>query len=517
MAQLDFSAMRAAVTKIDGDLGAIGDEEARKAYVLAGLKENSESGVMLRAFYDIVWFAQHRAINFFWRTHNKDLQKAAKDLAPMDGNPIWAALESFRQKDNREADRELQTLSHRFPKDFRIMSLRGFLAMEHGDPVKAEAYWKEAEVYSGYPVTQAWHVFLQARALEFQGKFMQAAVLYEQVSRVCPTWQDAEFRKAVCQIKSGFPEPALLTLVGLIEKNGHFFNKILLDPELERGHIQVLACLYGLWVAMEAKAKDEEVNLGRMRDELATWFMPGHPFAEQVTERIHRLLQVTSVKNYVAFQMLVVGRMQLEKDIQGFVLQEARDFKNRFRLFGERLKVIHEESAWFPFPRALVEFNKSYNQSVANMNWAMTANFHSPAVFRKAQMLVEQESERLKHLEGRLKFLRIVRDSTLFILSVVESFFWIEIVGILLIFVVLPLFILYGDKIGLDFVVGAIANERWQVQKALFLVVTVVAIGIAGLRTIFRFERIREKILAKAKASAIERAREAAQQGRKKK
>ena len=516
VAQLDLGGMRGAVSKIDNDLGALADEEARASYILAGLKENSESGAMLRAFYDIAWPVQYRSINFFWRARNKDLQKAGKDLAQMDSHPIWGVLESFRQKENRELERELQNLGHRFPKDFRIMSLRGFLAMEHGDLEKAESHWKEAEMYSSYPVTQAWHSFLQARALEFQGKFMQAAVMYEQVSRVCPSWHDAEYRKAVCQVKSGFPEPALATLISLIEKNGHFFNKVLIDPELERGHIQVLTALYALWTSMEARAKDEEVNLGRMRNELAAWFTPGHPFAEQITERIHRLLQVTSVKNYVTFQMLAVGRMQLERDIQSYVLQEARAFKGRFRQFSERLKVIHEESAWFPFPRALVEFNKSYNQGVANMNWAMTANFHSPDVFRKAQMLVEQESERVKQLEGRLKFLRVVRDSTLFVLSVAESFFWMEVAGILAIFVILPLFILYGDKIGFESLVNAIGKERWQVQKALFLVVTVIAIGIAGLRTIFRFERIREKILAKAKASAIAKARAAAQQRKKK-
>ena len=516
VAQFDFSVMRAAVGKIDNAIGALADEEARKSYIVSELKESGDSGIMLRAFFDIVWPVQHRSINFFWRARNKDLRKAGKDLAQMDNHPIWLALESFRQRDNRELERELQTLSLRFPKDFRIMSLRGFLAMEHGDLEKAEAFWKEAEMYSAYPVVQAWHVFLQARALEFQGKFMQAVLLYEQVSRVCPTWHDAEYRKAVCQIKSGFPDPALITLIALVEKNGHFFNKILIDPELERGHIQVLSALYGLWAGMEARAKDEEVNLGRMRNDLSAWFMPGHPFAEQITERIHRLLQVTSVKNYVAFQTLVVGRAQLERDIQGFVLQEARTFKSRFRQFAERLKTIHEESAWFPFPRALVEFNKSYNQGVANMNWAMTANFHSPDVFRKAQMLVEQEAERVKQLEGKLKFLRMVRDSTLFVLSVAESFFWMEVAGILIIFVVLPLFILYGDKLGFENVVNAIGKDSWQVQKALFLVVTVIAIGIAGLRTIFRFERIREKTLAKAKASAIARARMSAQPRRKK-
>ena len=516
--RLDFAALRGTVSKIDNDLGALeGNDEGKTSYILSTLKESGENGLMLRAFYDVIWPVQLRAINFFWRVRSKDIHKAGKDMAPVDNNPIWGMLENFRHNDLQELNKELQNLTHRFPKDFRIMSLRGFVAMELGDPAKAEAHWKEAEMYSSYPVTQAWHALLQARMLEFQGKFMQAVLLYEQVSRVCPSWHDAEYRKVVCQIKSGFSEPAIHSLTFLIEKNGHFFNKALIDPELERGHIQVLACLYGLWTGMETRAKDEEVNLARMRDDLATWFMPGHPFAEQITDRIHRLLQVTSVKNYVAFQMLAVGRVQLEKDIQGYVLQEARDFKNRFRTFSERLKVIHEESAWFPFPRALSEFNKSYNQSVANTNWAMTANFHSPDVFRKAQMLVEQESERLKQLEGRLKFLRVVRDSTLFFLSVVESFFWIEIVGLLLIFVVLPLFLLYGDKFGLGFITGTISKESWQVQKALFLVVTVLAIGIAGLRTILKFETIREKILAKAKASAIARAREGTGKSRRKK
>ena len=507
VAQLDFAAMRGSVREIDALLGACEDNDAKKAAVLAQMKENTPVGVMLKAYYDIVWPVQYRSISFFWRARNKDVQKASKDLAPIDNNPIWTALEDFRHKDSHEMDRDMQTLSHRMPKDYRLMSLRGFIAMERGELEKAEAHWKEAEMFSSYPVMQAWHSMLQARAMEYQGKFVLAAAQYDQVVRVCPTWLDAEYRKIVCLVKSGFSESALVSLVTLIDRNGHFFNKALLDPEMERGHIQVLACLYALWVNMEARAKEEEVNLNRMRDELATWFTPGHAFAEQITERIHRLLQVTSVNNYVAFQMLATGRVQLEKDIQGYVLQEARDFKNKFKVFTERLKVIHEESAWFPFPKALVEFNKSYNQGVANMNWALRANFHVPDAFRKAQMLVEEEAERLKKLEGRLKFLRIVRDSTLFLLSVAESFFWMEMVGIVLIFVIMPLLLLYGDKVGLDFAASSIGKEQWQVQKALFFVVTVIAAGIAGLRTIMSFERIREKILAKAKASAIQGAR----------
>lgn len=503
IARFDFTAMRAAVRQIDAHLETLPEGEARRIAILDAFKEEGEPVVMLKAFYDLIWPVQLRAVNFFWRARNKDLQKAAKNLAAMDNNPIWELLESFRTLEPQVLDKELHNLSIKYSKDFRVYSLRGFLAMEHGDLEKAEHYWKEAERASTHPIVQAWHVFLQARALECRGSYALAVALYDQLSRSCPTWYDADYRRAVCLVKNGFSEQAVAVITALIDKSGHFFNKVLIDPELERGYIQVLACLNGLWTSMEIRAREEEGRLIRMRDELATWFMPENPFAGSIAERIQKLLTRATIKNYVVFQMIVTGRSQVERDIQSHVLEEAREFKNRFRAYNSRLRVIHDESAWFPFPKALVEFNKNYNESAANINWALTANFHSPETFRKAQHLVEQEQERLDKLESRLRFLRIVRDSTLFVLSMMQTFLWLEILGIVLIFMLLPLLLYYGDKIGLDMAVGVLSTERWQVQKALFLVLTVVALGLAGLRTLLRFERVRDNILAKGKAGTV--------------
>lgn len=463
IAQMDFSAMRDGVRAIDALLDKAEDEEARLAAISAGMKEETSAGLMLKAFYDTIWPVQLRAVGFFWRARDKDLQKAAKKLAPLDNNPAWDLLGSFNLKSRQEIDEEIQRLSLKQSKDFRLLCLRGFYAMEGGDLEKAEKFWKDAEMNSPHPIVQSWHTFLQARALECLGQFSKAAGMYDQVSRLCPSWLDAEYRRAVCLVKSGFSEQALSSITGLISKSGHFFNKALVDPELERGYIQVMATLYGLWVGMEARAKEEEGNLHRMRDELGTWFLPENPFAGEISERIMKVLQTASVKNYVAFQMLVTGRAQIERDIQAHVLDEARSYKNLFRSFNARLKVVHEESAWFPFPKTLVEFNRSYNESVENANWALTANLHSPESFRKAQLLVEKEGARLKKLEGRLKLLKVVRDGTLFILSMIETFLWLEITGIILIFAVLPLFLVYGDKLGMELLVDAISRDRWQV------------------------------------------------------
>ena len=503
VARLDFSAMRSSVAQIDQALGGITNEEEKNAILASLLQENSTTSVMLRAFYDHTWPVQLRSVNFFWRARNKDLQRAAKTLTAVDCNPLWDSLATFRNKDTQTVDEELKQLQLKFSTDFRLHSLRGFWAVERGELDKAEKFWKEAERLSPHPAVQAWHLFLQARALECKGNFPQASLIYDQVARTCPAWYDAEYRKLVCMVKSGFTDAALPALVSLIDRSGHFFNRALIDPELERGYIQVLARLYAMWNSMAARAKEEVANLNRIRDELGTWFLPDNAFAVTIAERINKMLERSHIENYVAFQMLVVGRARIERDIQAHVLAEAKAYKERFKANATRLKHIQMEAAWFPFPRALVDFNRNYNECVANNNWALKVNFHTPEAFRKAQMLMDQEGERIKKLEGRLQFLRVIRDSTLFVLVMVETFFWLQIIGLILIFAALPLLIFYGDRIGLELLAAVLAKDRWAVQKALLILLTVFSLGVAGLRTLLSFESIRDKLLTKARAGEI--------------
>lgn len=503
VARLDFDAMRKAVKEIEQELQEADSDEAAKNIVADRLRGSDEDTVMLKAFYDTVWPVQLRAVSFFWRARNKDLKKAAKNLAAVDNNPAWDLLENFPRQTAEETEEALKSLSIRQSKDFKTLCLCGFAAMERGDAGAAEKFWKDAELASPHPIVQSWHSLLQARSMECRGLYGEASAIYEQLARICPSWLDAEYRKAVCLIKSGFTGYALQALVALIQKSGHFFNKALMDPELERGYLQVMSLLNNLWTSMAAKAVEEEANLRRLREDLGTWFLPDNAFAERTAERIDKVLLLASTNNYVPFQMLSAGRAQIERDMQNHVMLEAKAYKNRFKSYGERLKIIHEESAWFPFPGTLVEFNRSYNEGAANLNWAKTANFHTPEAFRKAQTLMEKEAERIRKLENRLRFLRVVRDSTLFILSLLQSFLWLEIAGLALIFLVLPLLLYYGDKIGLEYLASVVSRDRWMVQKALFIIVSMLAVAVSALRTLFRFEKIRADILRKAREGAF--------------
>ena len=506
--RLDFSILRDAKQKCETQLTNNSDDVNIGTMVLL----DSPEGALMRGVYSILWPVQLRSVGTVWRMRGKDIADGGHEIVPEDGAPIWGVLKSFPSTEHQEYSRTLQGLTSRFAGDFKVMCLRGFLSMEQGDLDKAIASWKEAETFCRGTILQAWHIFLQARAMEIKQNFNQALLLYDQVARLLPTWAMVDYRKFVCEVKRGFAERAIGMLLALIDKDANFFNIALSDPELERGNIQIFSALNNIWEQMQEEVKEEEQKLNKIRDSLATWFLPGSTFVELIAERIDRLQKMTFMQNYVAFQALSKGRAYLEKEIQRYITNKAKDFKEQFRATSEQLERIRDEATWFPFPKVLTEFYKSCNESNANMTWALKANFLVPEVFRRAQMLIEQENERIKKLSSRLKFMCMVRDSTLFLFSFAQTFFWIEFVGIVLIFVLMPLILLYGDKVGIEMSASLLTRERWQVQKIFLLLTTILAAFIAALRTVLHFERIREKVFATARAEQYARAQAAKKQ-----
>ena len=493
LAQLDFAAMRETVKKVDEALAASDGRD-----ISSILQESSSVSSAIKAIYDVVWPVQLRSVPLFWRAKDKDLSRIRPPEKKELESPAWGILDLFTQKLPEEIDQDLATAISRAPRDYRLLSLRGFLAMEKGDWNKAMFFWKEAEQASPYPAITEWHTFLRARALECQNNLPEAIILYDQISRACPGWIFTLYRKLVCDVKSGFSGQAVPVIGKLIQKDGNIFNRILIDPELERGKIQIFSALVGVLRAMEERATEEETKLNGLLGELPQWFDKDHSVAEKLTERINELLRLSKVKNFVTLQSLATGRAQIEQDFDDYLSTETARLREVFRKSTERLLAIREQVAWFPFARAITEFNSNYDESLANLNWVMNANFAKPEDFKRAQGLESQQVERIKYLESRMRTLCMVRDATLFILTLIETFFWIQIAGIILIFIVLPLLLVYGDTFGLNWSETLLSSHQWQIQKALFMLLSISAVGLAALRTVLRFDKIRDKVLKKA-------------------
>ncbi len=502
--------------KVWNELAKLNFEEFNKAFEVIESKVNVEDpstlndiqtskgheGILLNAVYGVNQISQLRMMQHMWVCRGKDFAKGLDEVVPRDDNPVWSALSYVLAGDLLVADKELANLSIRAPRDARPRMLAGFVAMERGDYHKAMMMWKEAEILSGPMLKQAYCVFLQARLLEFTSQFQQASELYSRVLRMCPTMQDAQYRKSVCQVKIGFAEQAMSSLISLVEQTPHYFNRVLIDPEMERGHIQVLSALYAPWVEAESHVEKAVEKLEGLKKEVHEWFDEGSPFFAKCMKRIERMTAASDIKNYVSFMVILHGCRSLSKELDRYITKEANELKKKFQEQRERLNYIREEAAWFPFPRALVEFNKNYNVCAANIKWALNTHFQVADIFKKAQAVAETEEKRLEKLENRLKFLKVVRDSTLFMLIMSRTFFWVEVTFMCIVVVALPLSMFYGEQTGMEWATGLLFKEKWDIQKQLILGFSIFAIIVACIRTVIVFDKVREKYFNKARGVA---------------
>lgn len=481
---------------------------------IEGLKEVLEQqdgmGALLRAEFDINSVSQLSMLHRVWLARSKDCPKSFYDLGPKDESKVWGALEAFPTTESLPMEKELATLALKYPRDSRVRALQGFVAMERGDIIRASALWKEAESLSVTPPQHAYHLFLQARALEVQGRYEHARQTYELALHYGVSWVEPRYREIVCLVKMGFAEKVVSQLVQLSEDDPNIINRALIDPEMERGRIHLLTALYGPWLNAQAKAQEELEGLKKIRSELAVWFPEKHAFAVYARGRVDSLLGMAGYQNYTPFMLIAQSRAALGREMQKQINNEARELRNKFILYRERLQNIQDEATWFPFPRLLVEFNKNFNVCAQSLNISLKASFHVSETFKKAQQMAESLEKRLGKLESQMRFLKIVRDITLFVLIMGRTFFWLELFFMLLLLIGIPLIIYYGDRMGLEMISSLVFKQKWQIQKGLAIVLSVVALMISCFRTVLVFEGKKEKLLNKKKEKAEEAAVNAA-------
>ena len=201
---------------------------------------------------------------------------------------------------------------------------------------------------------------------------------------------------------------------------------------------------------------------------------------------------------------MVNVRPTIEGEIESLIQREIEILQERFKKYLAALEVVRDEASWFPFQRALVEFNRDFNEGAGILNWAFTADFHTPEAFKKAQAYLQPLDELLERLEKRLKLLRMVRDSTLFGLILIRTFLWVEIVCLVLCFVGVMAVLFYGDAMGLLWLQRLVKVNFWELQKVLVSIISITALGVASLRTTLIFEKRRDKMLDEARSQREE-------------
>lgn len=470
-------------------------------------KEGTVECRLLNAIFEITSPVEVRSIKNIWSITGRDFPQSGENFLIKreiirDETILWELVDRLSKITASELvlfEKEVMNAASRAPRDFRFRTLLGFISIERGDLQRAQVIWKEAETISTTGIHQAWHIFLQARSIEIQGRFAEAAEVYQNVLRLYPSWVEAEYRQIVCRVKMGFAEQVQSKIFQLIDDDPAFFNRFLIDPELDRGYLSILNALYTQFLEKRRQALEEKVKAEKLIIELNEWFPQEHAIANTFRQRLQELISQIALNTYVAFLSIVRMRPLIEEDIAKQTKFEIKNLKKVFKKYLAKLELIRDEAAWFPFPNILVEFNKNFNECASIFNWAFASNFNEAEIFKRARGYLPLLNDLLEGLEQRLKFLRIVRDVTLFVLILGKTFFWIEVVGLLVCSTGIPIIAIFGNEVGLGWFSKLIKEEQWGLQKIILLIISCIAIGVAAVRTTLVFERKRDLLIAEAR------------------
>ncbi|WP_419788169.1 tetratricopeptide repeat protein [Pseudodesulfovibrio sp.] len=491
LSKVDVKEINSALAVVDAEAGNGNFASAIRAIME---RKNDLSSLLVRAMYEINVPAQIRMLKLVWRSRSKEWADGFRQLAPVESGGVWEALNLMEAADSENAEELLKAAQLKSPRNYQPHSLMGFIQLERNDTNQAMFNWQEAERLSYTSLQQGYFAYLQARLDEVGGTLKEAINGYKRASSHSPGWIDPVYRQAVCMIKMGFTGQAMDLFSDLIRREPHIFNRVLLDPELDRGRVQIMSSLWEMWSTAAEEMKQASSQVEALVKDIERRFNENHDYYESANEELERLNKLSSTNNYVAFRMLASGTNKFQTDLDDEVRREIKRINANLEYQAERIRSIQKEAAWFPFPKLLLEFNKDFNFCVDKINWIKTQNLKDADNFRKALAFMEQVEDRIDTLQGRLVTLRIVRDSTLFVLMLGRNFIWLELICLGLALVGVPGFIYFTQDVQGNWIVDALREQRWEFAKGLVIILSVLSIAFAAIKSGLTFEKRKREL-----------------------
>ncbi|CCH47342.1 tetratricopeptide repeat protein [Pseudodesulfovibrio piezophilus] len=451
-------------------------------------------GLMARAVFEINAPSQLRTLRVVWRSRAKEWPESMNQLVPQEGEFIWDALQHIEAGELEVAEGVIKDAQLKYPRSYQPHSLLGFWNLEKGDKTQALFHWQEAERMSYTPLQQGYIAFLQARLMEVDGNLKDAINTYKHANSASPTWIDPVYRQGVCMVKMGFTGQAMDVFSDLIDRDPHIFNRILIDPEIDRGRVQLMSSLWDRWAEADEEVKAVRERVSTLTTDISKRFDENHSFFEPAIEELERLENLGKTKNYVAYRLLLRGTEKFDASLGDEVKREIKRIDANLDYQSDRVKSIQKEAAWFPFPKLLLEFNKDFNFCVDKINWIKTQRLKDADNFRKSLKLLDEIEERIDTLQGRLVTLRIIRDSTLFVLMLGRNFIWLELLGLGLALVGIPATIYFTRDIQSNWILDAIREQRWEFTKGFVIILSVFCLAVAVIKSALSFDKRKREL-----------------------
>lgn len=461
------------------------------------LSAQNDLGVVVASFFEVKMLGQLRMATMVWRAQGKEWPHGLSQLRAQRDEYLWDALDALRLGQSQRAKEYLDLFRLKSPQNYQGPMLYGFLAMERGELQRADGFWEEAESLTYTGLQRSYVQFLRARLWEIQNNLPRAMDLYGQAYRYSPGLSQARYGQAVCMIKSGQLYTAQAIMRELIDQDPDYFSKILLDPELEPGRSLLLSLLWTMNHELQIQAQDILGSADHLPDLLAQWLPEEHPDYQNFLKRIENLQSYSQINNYVAMACLVRGTIHIRNDIQTRVKKDIQKLSTQRRKIEKRLREIHHQVSWFPFPSLLKGFTKAFKACKQTLGSLTDLDLYRPKKFRQAHQIMAQAQALLTKVEKKLTIIQGIRNAILYLFLFARYFFIYELLALVL-SVAVFLGLSYLDW-GATTITRHGEQNKFVIFHMLLIVLSFLAAAITAVQTTTRFEKYKNKILGPQK------------------
>ena len=236
-------------------------------------RKSGRSDMIFNAFYEISNPFQLHFLRRIWlssATRWNTFEKEPKNRKG--GGQLWNGLDCIRVSRLDQAETLLRDEEQKYPKDFRVHTAFGFLAVEKGNFTGALSRFANAMICARSILQKSYISLLASRIYEVNNRLDGARQKVEEALEMTPDWLEAMYRKAVLMIKMGEYYPGMEELKRIIRKEPNFYVRVLLDPDLAVIEDQVESFLRELFGEAQNKAAENKSKSEEAVEKIKEWF-----------------------------------------------------------------------------------------------------------------------------------------------------------------------------------------------------------------------------------------------------
>lgn len=302
--------------------------------------ERAQSEDIFEAYYEIYLPYQLRFLSRIWMATNENWRTLCQPnsmlTSALNGTRLWLGIDALRVGRLNEAQKYLQAALDSNSGDYKPYTALGFLAMEKGELVTAQQYWRKAISLVKTNLQAAYHHLLLHRLFEMKGQMEQAQQELNKALNRYPYIDEANYRRRAIQFKINKGLNLASYIKRLTSEDRTAFLKLLLDPAFAHVRDQLAPILTNIMQETRNLALVQMDQASKELNTLREWYQQPEATLQTVERSVKILIERIKSDSYLGFFDALEEGENIQKRCQIILSQRIAYLHKGFKasLFG---------------------------------------------------------------------------------------------------------------------------------------------------------------------------------------